>query len=79
VVPPTLPPVRVEVIKRCMAPLSKDLVAVLATTRWPDPAPDGTTIISRPLLGQFKLVIGALVNYIETQLAACRVDAGDTP
>lgn len=48
-----------------------DWVAVLS---WPKPNTDGTTTLSREDLGRVSSVLNALVNYLEQQLAACKVE-----
>jgi hypothetical protein len=51
---------------------------IAAALVWPKPKPDGTTVIPADTLRQVQVVISGLVNYIDTQLARCKM-APDAP
>lgn len=46
---------------------------------WPDPRPDGVTELSPAQLRLERAIFAALVNYIEVQLARCKVEGDGAP
>lgn len=62
-----------------MEPLPAALASLAASIAWPKPRPDGTTHLDAQTLRQIQAIVASLVNYVDTQLARCKMPKDAPP